>query len=515
MKAAAHSEATGGSPAARLTKVALQQTRLSGFSEMLRVVCDLTNADGCLLWQEVPGSDLAATPPKGELYILADWFRDGTHWSERNLSLDSLTGEAILENTPEDVPDVRLEARLKEHLGRFFRITGMLAFCAVPVVFLDGKRGAVNVYRKSTKSFEPQFRLVQDLADLIPELYKSILNKVSLDLLSNVNQVSAVAEREASEEGLSDMKARKVIGEIAQLVQRTFQSLEVSIFLEDGMTTPGRFNKLATTCEQFVYKDSYELEDEGFTPWVIRSRTSLSIFDLTRWEEEEQHVVERCEGIKWKNPINLVPTARKLLKIEDGQPMQPISFMAQPIVLGDNALGAIRVCAAERAPYYYGNLELELLGLVASELGHYWRILQERRTAVAENRSWKDLVNGVSKANLSVVSELTGSPDLVRVLAKTLDAASAAFSETVAMDVRLYDSEHDELYFCAFHGKAWDIGAPLEISERKNRRFPIHPEDGRLSKGAEVFLDPQLKVMAINTPLSRRMITQRSQKLNG
>jgi signal transduction histidine kinase len=501
MSAVTHSERIAASPAARLTKVALEQTALSGFSEMLRVVGDLTNADCCLLWQEVPGSDLTASPPRGELYILADWFRDGSSWSERNLSLDSVTGKAILRNTPVDLPDVDREPVLGGHLARFFHITGMRAFCAVPVAFLDGKRGSINVYRKSTESFEPQFALVQELAELIPALYKSILNKVSLDLLSSVNHLFAAAEREASENALSHERVRKVIADVAGLVQRTFQSVEVSIFLEDPVASPGRFEMLATTCQEFVYKDTCEREDAGFTPWVIKSRKPLQIFDLSRWEDEREHIIQRCRGIKWKDPADLLPAARKILNLSAEKPLQPLSFMAQPVVVGDSALGAIRVCAAAKAPYYYGTLELELLGLIASELGHYWKILLERRAAAAENISWKALVSGISEANLSVVSEFAGTPDLLRVFTKTLMAASPAFSESVAMSVRLYDAGRDDLYFCALHGDAWDAGTAAEIQARKSRRFPIHPP-GPMSKGAEVFLDPELKVKVVERLLT-------------
>jgi signal transduction histidine kinase len=502
MSVAMNPERGRRSAAAGLTRVALEQTALSGFGEMLRTVGELATADGCLLWQEVPDSDLAASPARGALYILADWFRDGSRWSERNLSLNSVTAGAIMSGVPVDVPDVNREPLLAPHLNRFFSQTGMQAFCVVPVTFLDGKRGSLNIYRKSTQSFGRNFKLVRELAELIPGLYKSMLNKVSLDLLSGVNGVFATAEREASETALSEQRVRAVMAELAVLVQSTFQSLEVSIFLEDPIVAPGRFDGLATTCEDFVYKPFYTLEDAGFTPWVIRERTPIQIFDLSHWREEQSHILERCKGLVWKDPINLVPTVRKLLGILEDKPIQPLSFMAQPVAVGDSALGAIRVCTAVKAPYYFGKLELDLLGLIASQLGHYWRILLERRAATAENKSWKELVSGISEANRSIVSELAGSPDLVRVFNKTLAAASPAFSDSVAMSIRLHDTERDDLYFCAFHGEAWDIGASAQVKARKDRRFPLHPE-GLLSKGAEVFLNSELTVMAVERPLTQ------------
>lgn len=198
MKAAARKARIAGSPAAHLTKTALKQSELSGFPEMLQAVGDLMDADGCLLWQEIPGSDLKSSPPKGEFYILADWFRDGIHWSERSLPLDSVTGQAVVTNKHANVHDIQTEPRLERHLHRFFRFTGMKVFCTFPVEFIDGKRGAINVYRKAPTPFKShELRRMHELAELIPELYRAILSKVSYNLTSEVNRVLWKTERES------------------------------------------------------------------------------------------------------------------------------------------------------------------------------------------------------------------------------------------------------------------------------------------------------------------------------
>src|SRR4051795_12674338 len=75
---------------------ALKQDSLSGICEMLRTVADNFDSLGCVLWELAPGEE-GTNSPDSRLYVLAQWFRVPTTTTvTHNLSLDSITGRAIL-----------------------------------------------------------------------------------------------------------------------------------------------------------------------------------------------------------------------------------------------------------------------------------------------------------------------------------------------------------------------------------------------------------------------------------
>src|SRR5262245_643641 len=79
-----------------LSELALNQENLRGLTAILEYVARGLNAAGCILWEAAPGSQPGIDPPQGELFVRADWFRDGARCRTHNLALGrSATGVAI------------------------------------------------------------------------------------------------------------------------------------------------------------------------------------------------------------------------------------------------------------------------------------------------------------------------------------------------------------------------------------------------------------------------------------
>ena len=214
---------------------------------MVRVVAESIDGDACIVWRLTPGSDLESDPPQGQLFVLAQWFRD-TSWTTHNLPLHHATGRAVCAKTPALINNVY------DHVGvhpedEFFQRTNTKKFCTVPVDF--GKSwGAVNVYRRADVDIsENEYELVQQLAGFVPRLYRAIRDQASFRLMRSVNETLREAEIDRTQQ--EAMKA------VCDLVSETFRSLECSVFLENPGEQAGIFRCFGTTEQLFADKKEY------------------------------------------------------------------------------------------------------------------------------------------------------------------------------------------------------------------------------------------------------------------
>jgi len=159
--------------------------------------------------------------------------------------------------------------------------------------------------------------------------------------------------------------------------------------------------------------------------------------------------------------------------------------MAVPILIGNRTIGAIR-CSVPKNPFYFGEREVELLRLVASQIGQFWNDLVTRQEMSYENRSWQSLVESVGKLNTFVHGELSRPVlDEQRIFDEALSVIKASIPGADIMGVRLYDSEAKELYFSSIAGSAWRSGNPIEHENRFTKRYSVI--DGKPSAGATAF----------------------------
>lgn len=478
------------SPTVKLVLTALGRKKLSDLSEVLKSIADSSHAYGCVLWQVAPEFKAAQQSNQGHLFVLAQWFQDKQIPFIHDLPLeDSFTGAVVLTqrsaNTENAIQDSLTN---KEH--PFLREANINTMYSVPIHFIDGPQGAVNLYRKGSAPFSPEeVALIEEMAALVPALYQTLRDEVSLNLLSNVNDFLHKAELRARNNPLSKDEVQVVIQNICHLVTDTFNCLETSIFLEDRLVEPGLFKLMATTWpwpDNFK-KKAYQLKERGLTGWVLTNKKPIKIFDLAHFERDKAVLHHIYHGLTWKDSLKIVSAVRSFLRLGDADLLPPLSFMAVPIVMGEQALGVIRCCFAIGGPYYFADRELILLNLVAAQISRYWNIWLGRREMQEENQSWRIFVERVGELNSFVQNELKKEePDEQYIFDKALSVTHDVIKGTEIMDVRLLDEATNELYFVATHGKAWDEGSKDEIEQRKRRRFPIALKPP-MSAGAHVL----------------------------
>lgn len=482
----ATNEPTSKSHVAELVTMALNQDSLSGLSEMLKTIALSVNADGCILWEARPGSDFNSSPPKGHFFILAGWFKDNWKLALEDLPLNSAVGRAVITQQAINSERVRDSREFLSH--PILQTTSVKTFFCVPVNFLDGTKGALNVYRYvPVPLYESEQRIVEEQAVLVPSLYQTIRDRVSLRLIRKVDDILHEAETGQLDPKAISETATKVCQKICDEVGSTFQCIETSIFLEDTLEAAGQYKLMSTTWTGSFDKPVYRKgRREGLTGWVLARNTPIKIFDLAQFKRDKPMIRLEYPGINWKDSLNFRKTVRDALKLSHIDEMPPLSFMAVPIGMGNRVLGVIRCCTAKQGPYYLADRELNLLKVVAAQVGRYWRDCLNRREMQMENESWRRLVESVKRLNQFVHHELSrDSPDEDRIFAEALRVAASVIRGAEIMDVRLLDEGTNELYFTETYGKAWSNGTEQEIEERWRRRFPVMGEPS--SAGAYVF----------------------------
>jgi signal transduction histidine kinase len=486
---------TADSKVINFVSTALQQNKLSGLSEMLRAIAEAVDAYACVLWQVAPNAKLDADPPQGTLFVLAQWVRDNRYVALYNLPLQpSVSGHAVLTQRPKNVDDISKEPL--NFLSSFQTSAGIKSMCAVPIIFVDGKKGTVNVYRNRYEPFKgKEIETVERLASLVPALHQTIRDRVSLKLISSIDAVINDAEFRSRETPLAINETKAVFKIICDEITDTFNCIEASLFLNVPEETKPGYQLMATTWKRKFKKAHYSgMVREGVTGWVLARAKPVKIFDLVNFERDKEQIQTEYPDLIWRDSLDIEQSAREILQITNGSNLPPLSFMAAPIVIGEEVLGMIRACTATEGPYYFADRELELLTLIATQVGRYASNWFARHQMLQENESWHALVRSVTRLNRFVQKELTRpEPNELRIFDEALKLTSSVISGAEVMDVRLFDDKTNQLYFATTHGPAWAQGDEAEIDERRSRRFPITKSN--TSAGAYVFNRNRLYVV--------------------
>jgi hypothetical protein len=173
---------------------ALQQNKLNGLAVMLRFIAEAFDAYGCILWRLGPGASLETEQIEGRLFVLAQWLKDERIWGSHVLPIDSNTGIAI--STGKAVKCARRAEQSAYRPERsLWNRAGVTSFCSILTEFLDGHRGAVNVYRQGSTPFDDDdVRQIAEFALLVPTLYQAIRDKVSFSLAGRIKEILHAAE---------------------------------------------------------------------------------------------------------------------------------------------------------------------------------------------------------------------------------------------------------------------------------------------------------------------------------
>ncbi len=480
----------GGQPLSPLTQLvltALEQHELSGVTSLLGAVAKVLGADACILWQMAP--DMGSIPTRDYLFVLAQWVGLGEQKCKaRYLPIHgSVTGAAVLGEQAINVPDIKLDKRVYSG-DKFLAEARIVSMISAPVELRPGIKAALNLYWKSKKTFgEGEHRRIKELVQLLPSLYQTLSDRVGLKMIGTVNDILHQAELRAPDRPLPKSEVKKVIQSICDFIKESFDCIETSVFLEDRLARPAEFEMMATTWPERFQKPVYRRK-EGLTGWVLENAAPVNIFDLLKFNDEVKFYRSRYHDITWSDPLDIETAVRKHLSPEfDDDDLPPLSFIAAPILKGTSVRGAVRCCVTWKAPYYFSDVELKLLVLIASQISRYWSNWMARQEIQEENKSWKELVNGILDLNSFVHGELAKStPDRGLIFERALEQAPSVITGADIMDVRLYDPDTEQLYFASTFGLAWEEGDQQAIERRRKRRFPVGELEDE-SAGARVF----------------------------
>jgi hypothetical protein len=407
------------------TAIGTEETSVTG---MLKCIAELFDAQGCGLW-EIPKSSLVSgfnpdpLPAPKWLLTVAAWWE-----GERLFAMDDvpLSGSPTARVAQTQLPEIVLNIRDKEQGGpkaghSFWEETDMEGMCAVPVKFIDGNLGAINVYRQKGKpSFTKQeMRRLEVIATIIPGLYRAIREKIELRLVKEIenllrdNDEAQFRFNRRAGKNLKKKTVTEILEKVCIQVSTAFDCIETSIFLEHGEVF-GSYRLAATTNLECVPRKTYYLPQDHarLTGHVLITGDSLAISDLAKLNSENQFNSDEDDFKLRRGERRDTANAKRLLGLSATSSLPPLSFMAVPI-FGDtdwyfntDLCGAIRCHMAKSGPFYFGQRELDLLEVVARQIGKWWAAWRTRTELEAENAAWKLLGQKFDTLNTFALQEL-------------------------------------------------------------------------------------------------------------
>jgi len=427
---------------------ALQQKERAGTRLLLERVCRQAGAYCAILWQEVPGAD----PPR--LFAVADWFEDTGRWSRHDLPFQSLTGWGIANN--QAVVTNRGDARINHETG-FLPSHRIKTICTLPSRTAQGLSGALNLYwRQDLRLAEGDVAEAERISRTMPFLHEAIQNAFRVRLLEAVNETLQKAEGASDAEDDKLEQAKTAIEQVAKTVGDHFQCLETSIFLEDRLARPGVFEFMGGTNFLFVPDQEYNAGQPGLTGYVLAKKRSIHIYDLGHYLNDRAFIEKTHKGFAWKDKIGVRNVVKGVLGLQDDEPLVPISVMAAPILVGDKLLGAIRCCTSRISPYYFSPGDLQVLELIAAQIGQFWEKYLNGEALRRETGVWRRQAEAVERLNLFVATQLKESePDETKIMEESIAEIERVFPFSDILDVRLVAEGGKALKYVAVGGRKW------------------------------------------------------------
>ncbi len=439
---------------AALVRASFGHQSRAGLTALVEKIAQVANLDGCILWLPTPGTVLDKTDPKGSLYVGAQWFRGDVSWTTHLQELSSVTGKAMIKGEPDHVYDV-VASRKVDHTKPFFKETGTKAFVSVPIEFplQEPPIAALCGYKQQPGSFARiDIGFLEDCGRLLPDLWRTVLDSVSLHLMEEVSDSLRAVDLGAQEDPLNLEQVRAMFREICNRIADSMLAQEVSIFLRDPLVEgPAQYELQATTNEPFAATGPYPVlgpddgPPQGLTPWVLFRDQPVSIFDLLHWDSDLTVIREAYPGIVWNDPAGVRSME------EPGARGEPVSFMAVPIPSKTGTLGAVRCCWAKQPPYFYSAAETNLLGRLAVQLSNFWNAwlgqrelangMQRMRNVQADvAHQLKTPLNSANATLRSLCKRKDGASNWLDESKKVRSAVARARSVTTSM--RIYEELH-------------------------------------------------------------------------
>lgn len=440
-----------------LIETSLAQDKLSGLSNIIGIIASSIDAPIAILWQVAP-------PPESEsLFILAEWFKEPVniptyfHRLKKNKAIT--TWKAISENEPQ------AKYNLTKNDSEFFGEFGVQSLLSIP---LKTKKSiyALNFYwttenKLTKKESDKSIKKAQFLANSLLGFYQSLTEKVSYSLLGNSSELLSQLN---NQETNSDYQY--ITEKICSLISETLQAQEVSLYLSEVPDSNDPIFKLqATTWTNANIVTERRLnQDDSLTGWALTNQKNIMIFDLSTYDSCKKQYEEYYPNLDraTEKEKSREKSIRLVLKISDKYNLPPLSFIAIPIIYAGKTLGVIRCCAAKKAPYYFSEQKLHLLGLVANQIAPAWDNWLNRRKMIEENKSLHSFVNSLAKLN-NLVLDRTRKNNKIHKEGFLENLQGEIFTESLSSvheinnvevsAIRLVNKEKNHLYFASLHGK--------------------------------------------------------------
>jgi GAF domain-containing protein len=477
-------------PLYELVQTALKQKELSGLIALLRLLCEEVSAYGCTIWEAAGSSQKDLQSSQGRVFVLAEWFEAGKSIIVHDMPIrQSASGWAIINSSTANISNIDEDPRV--YSGRVLKDVRLKTMCAIPLS-LDASKGSLCFYRNEYKPFTTaEVAWMEKAASLLPGLFHAIRSRASQLLIQWVSDKLNDSEPQSSNDLLSSEDMQGLLKTICSRVGGTFQCIETSIFMKPIAGESDAFVLQATTWPKWstFRKVTYEPKaSEGLTGWVLEHRSPIKIFSLGDFERDRTAISRQYPGVIWNDSLDIKNSARRILKLKPDEGLQPLSFMAAPILRGKKVLGVIRCCTAKKAPYYFAEREVALLELIAAQLSRFWSNWLIRRAVQEENKMWQELVRYVGEWNDAVQKQVEQKvPDEKVIFGEALRELNHFIKGAEIVDVRLFNEEKNELSFAVTHGKAWHEGNESEISARVSTPLPIPAEPAAFPLALKVF----------------------------
>lgn len=442
-------------------------------NKMLEFVATYLGGFGCVLWQTTPTTNINAVTPSGELFVLAEHFPDGVRFAKHDLPIrESMTGRVLLNHKPLICSDLASSDPLAQNRP-FIKKHNLGPMICVEIRYSPMTYGVLSVF--GTKDMRPFGRedldILEAIAEVIPTLYEASRERMGFQLLRSIDEKIRVAE---SQDEVELPQKRLYLREMCEEISKAFNALETSLCLNYPPDGSDVFTLQATVWPEAVEKTEYKPSlNDSVTAWILAKRKPVNVFHLPDYTRDSTKRGDDYRGMYWKKSDKFLRLVEELL---EGDPNQypPISFMGVPVFAGDTIVGVLRVSTAKSSPYFFSPADLQLLELVAAQIGLCWSNWLKAKSLEEESRAWKDVVDETNQLNRLVQTQLSKVPaDEKRLLSNALGAFANRVQGIRALSIRLYDEAKSELYFEAVQGPFWERGPDSVKSDRLATRFPV------------------------------------------
>ncbi len=449
-----------------LVQFSLGQHSRSGTQKILEWVCVHFGAYCGIFWKEVKGSDPRV------LYTAADWFSSSQPWSRHDLPYNSLTGDTI--RTGRTVVASVDDHRINNDTNFCFR-HGIKTVCCLAT----GQHGTLNLYWQVPRELsDEEVALAEQIARLMTSLHEAVQSSFRFEMLDAVKVILQSVEMPIGGDDSLE-RADLVLNSVANAVGKFMQCEEASIFLTDPWDESEVFRLRGSNAPTGLIKKWYRAGDSGPTGFVLGERRRLWFFDWKHYLRDTA-IYPQYKGLTGPD-IDAVTNSKNI-----DFSTRPESYMAAPIMAGKTILGVVRCSKATSSPYYFSDLEVDALELVAVQISQFWQQYLSRIQLTREIGVWRKYADVVAGLNRFVSRELRRSDIREQaIMQRCIDEIETVLPFTDVLSIRLADKGARELYFAAVGGKGWTSLVPAEAERIRRKRYSL--QAGHKSVGAQAF----------------------------